>query len=228
MDDLTQDAISAALKGNWSEAVVINDKILNGDAENTDALIRLARAHAELGNLSVARKICQKVLKVDPFNNIAARSLEKWKGLKKGEIYKSLPSSPQIFLEEPGKTKIPSLLFLGSPNVLAKLDSADEVKFDTHTHRVNITTKDNKYIGRLPDDLSARLKKMMRMGNEYQVFIKSVQKTEVKVFIRETKRDKRLTDVPSFSSEKIDYVSFTSPELVHKKVESPAENESEE
>jgi len=37
------------------------------------------------------------------------------------------------------------------------------------------------------------------------------------VFIRETKRVKEVADIPSFTSEKINYISFTPPELIHKK-----------
>lgn len=215
--DLAQEAISAALTGNWKKALELNKLILESTPTDVDSYNRLARAYAELGDLQKARVACQKVISLDPFNTIAAKSLQKWKGLKKGDTYSNAPSTPQTFLEEPGKTKIVSLLFLGSPQVLAKLDAADEVNLDTHSHRVCITTKDNKYIGRLPDDLSARLRNFVNGGNVYQVFIKSITTEEVKVFIREVLRAKKLRDIPSFQAEKIDYVSFTPPELVHRK-----------
>src|SRR3989344_1623983 len=215
--DLPQEAISAALKGDWKRAVEINSNILQIDKIDTDAINRLARAYAELGNFQKAKAECNKVLRIDPYNMIATKSLEKWKNLKKGETYTSHPSSAQIFLEEPGKTKIVSLLFLGDAKVLAKLDSADEVRLNTNSHRVSVLTTDNKYIGRLPDDISARIKKLIKSGNEYQVYIKSAANSDVKVFLREAKRDKSLSDIPSFASEKIDYISFTPPELVHKK-----------
>lgn len=224
-DSLAQHAISAALSGNWEKALEINKTILKGNPDDIDALNRLSRAHAELGDLAKARKTAKKVLCLDPFNTIATKSLEKWKGLKKGETYTSKPSSARMFLEEPGKTKILSLLHPGSSRMLAKLDSGDEVKLNSHSHRVSVISLDGKYIGRLPDDLSARLKKLMRYGNKYRVFIKSIDKSKVKVFIRETKRVKKLTDIPSFSTEKVDYVSFTPPELVHKKGEVLTEEE---
>lgn len=217
--DLAQDAINAALKANWKDAVKINNSILQNDKGDVDALNRMARAYAELGFLAKARQTSHRVLKVDPFNTIANRSLIKWKGLKKGDTYSSPPSNAQVFLEEPGKTKICSLFFLGDNKIVAKLDSGDEVKLDTHSHRVTVITSDNKYIGRLSDDLSARLKKLISMGNEYSVNIKSIDKNDVKVFIKETKRDKKISNIPSFSAEKIDYVTFTPPELVHDKNE---------
>jgi tetratricopeptide (TPR) repeat protein len=228
MTDLAQDAINQALSGCWEKAVETNKLILNTDPDDTDALNRLARAYAELGNLTQARLACQKVLKIDKFNSIASRSLEKWKELKKGDISSSPPSDPRNFIEEPGKTKIVSLINLGSGNILAKLDAGDEVKLDMHSHRASVTTDDNKYIGRLPDDLSARLKKLSLCGNEYKAYIKSSDSKEVKVFIREEKRDKKVSNVPSFTSERIEYVSFTPPELVHDKEELNTSEEDDE
>ncbi|MGB6839023.1 MAG: tetratricopeptide repeat protein [Microgenomates group bacterium] len=215
---LAQKAISAALKANWEEAVRLNKLILKQDSKDVDALNRLARAHVELGEIGKAKKIAQKTLKIDPFNTIAAKSLQKWKKLRKGEKTGKVAPSAGAFLEEPGKTKMVSLLHLGdSKKVLVKLDAGDEVRLKSGSHRVSIYTLDGKYIGRLPDDLSARLRKLILRGNEYQVLIKSSEPQEVKVFIRETKRAKKFADIPSFSTEKIDYISFTLPELVHKK-----------
>jgi len=81
-------------------------------------------------------------------------------------------------------------------------------------------------VGRLPDDISARLRKLISLGNTYKVLIKSVNQEEVKVFIREEARAQKLADTPSFAPEKLDYVAFTPPELVHKKdLVIPAEEE---
>ncbi len=231
MDELAQEAISQALKGNWQKALEINQEILSKDSENIDALNRLARCLAELGRIKEAKATALKVLKIDPFNSIATKSLEKWKKLKKGEIYNSKPTKPDVFLEEPGKTKVVTLIHVGNPKILAKLDSGDEVKLNTHSHRICVTTMDGNLVGKLPDDLSAKLKRLISLGNAYQVFIKSISGRTVKVFIREVKRSPRLSHTPSFPPEKIEYVSFTPPELVHKKeeiVKEIVEEESEE
>lgn len=217
--DLAQEAIDLALSGKWDKAIRVNEVILKDNQEDIDALNRLSRAYSEIGKIGKARKTAKKVLEIDPFNTIASKALQKWKGLKKGELYKSGPSSAQSFLEEPGKTKILNLLHPGSPKLIAKLDAGDEVKLNTHSHKVSVCTKDGKYIGRLPDDLSARLRKLIKYGNEYKAYVKSVNKDEVKIFIRETKRVPKLADIPSFSTDKIDYISFTPPELVHKRDE---------
>jgi tetratricopeptide (TPR) repeat protein len=213
--DLAQDAISAALAGDWETALRVNKQILQEAPDDVDALNRMARAYAELGNLQNARTTVSSVLKIDPFNTIAQKALERWKGLKNGGTSPSGPTSSQAFLEEPGKTKIVSLMHLGSDSALAELDAGDEVKFNCHSHRVSVCAMNGKYAGRLPDDLSARIRKLVSYGYEYKAFVKSIDKTEVKVFVREVKRPAKLSDIPSFPAEKISYVSFTPPELVH-------------
>jgi tetratricopeptide (TPR) repeat protein len=214
-DDLAQDAIKYALQADWQKALHANQLIIQHDPSDVDALNRLARSYAELGNFAKARETVQHVLKIDQFNKIAQKSFDRWKGLKNGDVAPSGPSSAQTFLEEPGKTKIVELRHLGSAETIAELDSGDEVKHNCHSHRVSITTNSGKYVGRLADDLSARLRKLVQLGYEYSMYLKSVDKNEIKVFIKEMKRPSKLSDMPSFPSEKINYISFTPPELVH-------------
>ena len=219
--DLAQEAINAALTGDWKKAIELNKLLLEKDPKDVDALNRLARSYAETGKITKARSLAEKVIKIDSFNTIAAKSLQKWKTLKikNNGVFTTGTSSAQFFLEEPGKTKIAALVHAGDSSQLATLDSGDEVHLNNHGHRASITTPDGKYVGRLPDDLSSRLRKLLSYGNKYRVFIKSIDKKEVKVFIREIYRSPKQGDIPSFSSEKLDYVSFTPPELVHSKQE---------
>lgn len=216
-NDLAQIAIASALSGDWKKAQEINLKILKENPHDVDALNRLSRAYFELGSIKKAKVTAQKVIKLDPFNSIAKKSLDKWKELKKIDKQDSIHLSPQNFIEEPGKTKNVFLMHLGDPKVLAKLDAGDIININTHCHRISITTSDNKYVGRLADDLSSKLRKLTNLGYQYTAAIKSINKNEVKIFIREVIRPAKFKDTPSFSSEKIEYISYTPPELVHKK-----------
>lgn len=215
-ESLAQKAIEQALKGNWEEALKTNLQIVKLTPNDIEALNRLARAYAETGNLQKAKSTAEKVLKIDSVNTIALKSLEKWKSLKKTDKLMSSDISSDTFLEEPGKTKIVTLLHTGDTDCLAKLSPGEKVKFLPHAHRVSVVSADGKYVGRLPDDLAARLRKLIKLGNEYQVLIKSVENKEAKVFIRESFKSKDAKDLPSFPAEKIEYISFTPPELVHK------------
>jgi hypothetical protein len=76
---------------------------------------------------------------------------------------------------------------------------------------------EGKYIGRLPDDLSARIKKLVALENKYEALIKSIDpQSQVKIFIREVAKGKKAAQIISFPGDKLEYVSFTSPELVEK------------
>jgi len=221
-NDLAQQAITAALAANWEEAVKLNKLILRKNKINIDALNRLARAYSELGDLERAKKNAKRALKIDKYNNIATKSLEKWENLKGISIVKTTPtsSSSEMFLEEAGKTKILKLLNLGAKDkVLNNLDTGDEVTLAIRGHRACLITLNGAYVGRLPDDIASRLKKLIKYGNEYNAHIKSIDKEEVCVFLRETKRVKELEDIPSFSTDKVNYIAFTPPELVHDKSE---------
>ena len=222
MDTLAQRAVDEAIRGNWHEAQKLNEEILEDDQKNKEALNRLARALGELGKIPKAITIYKKVLKIDPYNSIAQKALTRLQAIKgrpakkKNGASGTLPIIPNLFIEEPGKTRSVTLLHLGSMNIIVSLDAGQPVSLTLHAHRVSVMTEDGDYIGRLPDDLANRIIKFSRMGNEYAVFVRSVSTDFVKVFIKEAKRCIELKDTPSFPAmEKAGYVSFTSPDSIH-------------
>jgi len=86
IQQLTQQAIYAAMSLNWENAIKINKKILKHSKTDIEALNRLAKAKICSGNMSEAQKIYKKVLTLDKFNIIARKNLNK--------ISKSPNSSP--------------------------------------------------------------------------------------------------------------------------------------
>jgi tetratricopeptide (TPR) repeat protein len=215
-NSLAQRAIDLALAQNWGEAIKANLLILKTNKTDVDALNRLSRAYAESGHIKKATETAKKALKFDPVNSIAQKSLKKWASLKEEDMPTLSNMIPESFLEDPGKTKLLALIHPGDDKILASLSAGCEVTLLTHPHRVSVVTSDGKYVGRLPDDLAARLRNLIKSGFKYQVLVKSLEERSVKVFIREIARGKNSNGILSFPSEKIDYVSFTPPELVHK------------
>ena len=211
--DLARKAISAALDGNWKEAISINSELLKINSEDLASLNRLTRAYTELGKIKKAKITAKKALKIDPFNKIADKALKKLEELKEGETVLSSPSSAKLFIEEPGKTKIVPLIHLGSSNIISKLDAGDEVKLEHYRHRVQISTQKGDYVGKLADDVSSRLKKLIKLGNEYQALVKTAEIKEVKILIRETKRGKKAENLISFPEEKNKQTPFVLPRL---------------
>jgi tetratricopeptide (TPR) repeat protein len=212
---LAQKAVSFALAGSWEDALKVNLEILSASPEDVDALNRLARCYFETGNINKAATTTQKALKIDPINPIAQKCLLRWKTARPGECHNSCTQAGEAFLEESGRTKMVTLLNPGDSSLFANLDSGDTVKLSAYPHKVSVVDNGGKYIGCLPDDLAARLRNFMKKGNKYQVLIKSIDSKDVTVLIRELENK---TGIATFPPEKIDYVTFTPPELVHRDV----------
>jgi len=209
---LAQKAVNLALKGKWDEALEINLEIISTSQNDVDALNRLARCYSEIGNVNKAISTTQKVLKIDQANPIAQKCLSKWKNVTHDKSQPKETNIYESFLEESGKTKIVQLLNLGDNSVFANLNSGEEVSLFAHTHKVSVTDSNGKYVGRLPDDIAARIRGLIKNGVKYQVLVKSIDLHNISVFIKEIDNKTGLT---SFPPEKLDYVTFTPPELVH-------------
>jgi len=185
----------------WEEAVEANRQILSTEPNDVDALMRLSRACRELSRDSEAIETAKKVLEIDPQHPIARKCLEKWSlgkndGSSKGIITKG--PSTLSFIEEPGKTKIVKLINTGDFAVLSSLEPGQEVQITASAHRAAISTTGGKYIGRLPDDLAARIIPLIKAGNVYETCVKAVDGQDINVFIRETKRAQSIAHISSF------------------------------
>lgn len=135
----------------------------------------------------------KKRLMTKPKGKYFQKELHKGKDNEKNYIHS------QIFLEEPGKTKIVSLIHLADSDKLLQLNCAQKVSIICGNHRVNITTNSGQYIGKLPDDLASRIIRLKKSGYAYEAFIKAVDENEVRIFLRETKRQNNDSG-PSFPS----------------------------
>jgi tetratricopeptide (TPR) repeat protein len=217
--DLSQRAIQLALEGKWKEAITENLTILKQNPKDIDALNRLGRAYQEIGLKTNAANCYQKVLKIDKFNAIASRNLSLSKTAK---AHRSGSNTPRpnptltMFLEEPGVTKTVLLTRLGDPKSISSLHPGDPVQVISRQHTVCVITNNGIYVGRLPDDISSRLRTLLAAGNKYSAWIRTIDSKSIKVFIRETFRSPKYQHTPSFPlTEKLTYAAFTPPELVH-------------
>lgn len=204
-------AAQAALTSNWQEAAKINEKILKANKDNVEALNRLARAMVCLGELVRAQKLYKKVLEIDPYNIIARKNFDKI-SMSSPASKKSGQKTPMhtvnvsnLFVSEPGKTKVINLLNLASPSALAVLNFGEQVSIKPKNHSVAITTIEGGYLGALPDDLAHKLIAFIAGGNQYEAYIKSVSPKSLTIFIREVLRSSRFTNQPSFQASQISY-----------------------
>lgn len=198
-------AINCALHQKWKEAIRINQELLEINEADVPALNRLAYAYLKSGSIASAKTTYKKVLKVDKYNPIALKNLKWLSHLTSTDIHQdeNISSTPTIFLEEPGKTKIISLVHPAPTKVLCNLITAQRVRLVPRRHSIEVRhitgSGRDIYVGALPDDVSHRLLQTIAAGNTYDAYIKNVAKNTVTVFIRELKRGKKFMHIPSFS-----------------------------
>lgn len=215
-----QQAIQLSLQGKWKEAIQLNLSILKSEPKNIDALNRLGRAYQEVGLKTAAGNCYLKVLKIDKFNSIATRNLQLVKTAKATRSPSSLadktPLPLTMFLEEPGVTKTVCLTRLGDPKAISSLHPGNTIQIVSRQHTVCAISNRGTYVGRLPDDISSRMRTLLAAGNKYASWIRTIDPKNVKIFIRETFRSTKYQNTPSFPlTEKLTYAAFTPPELVH-------------
>ena len=112
---LKTSAIASAMSGNWQEALKLNLQILKTDSENCEVLNRIAQAYKLLGNNKKSITTYRKVLRIDKYNVIATRNLDILKNRRQEpqpHFVNNQKANVDIFLEEPGKTKLVNLINL--------------------------------------------------------------------------------------------------------------------
>lgn len=196
MPTLKAQAIQTALIGDWQTAIDINQLILQEEPEDIDTLNRLAFAFLSTGNPKDAKNLYEKVLALDMQNPIAIRNLKRLYDVNSKKII----MINNLFIEEPGKTKVMDLINIADKKVITHLRSGEKLVLKIKRSRIFAYDLDNQFIGMLPDDTCQRLIKFMEAGNEYEAYVRTVDSSKVSIFIREIKRVKRFKNQPSFVS----------------------------
>ena len=191
---LEQQAINAAVKSYWQEAINLNLKIIKLDRNNIDAYLRLGFAYLQLKKIKEAEKYYKKVLKIQPNNQTAVENLERIKILQGKRLKEeSITLNPALFLDIPGRTKSVVLVNPGQKNILAQLSVGQEVFLKLKKRRIEIRTANQEYVGCLPDDLSRRISILIKAGSAFTAYIKEATLKKVVIFLREVKRGKKVS-----------------------------------
>lgn len=236
--NLNRLAISAALKCEWNQALELNKRIIKLEPDNADCLNRLTKAYLELGKLSSAKRVCEEALKLDPYNSIAQKNLKKIMSFKKnglknhsyGEVNgHSTPLSVDLFLEEPGTTKVVSLIKVAEPQKLLTLSAGQLVSLVTKNKGVFVTDSNKQYLGVLPDDTGFHLRKLINGGNKYIAVIKSIKSNGLTILLKEVFRSKKFKNQASFLNEArvLSYSSENISIITRELEEAPMEEASE-
>lgn len=198
----TEQALAAAAKGRWEEAERLNREIVDLAPGDVDAHNRLGKALMELGRYSEARKAYSGSLKLDSMNSIAQKNLQRLQNLTDNGVEPSggAPSAvdPRLFIEESGKTTVTGLTDVPRGEWIARLAAGDPLRLEVEGKRIIVLEAGGQQVGRVEPKLEQTLLKLLQMGNQYAVFVTSVNEQGVTVIVRETHRSAAMGSRPSF------------------------------
>lgn len=206
MLQIKSQAIQTALVGDWENAIALNELILREEPNDIDTLNRLAFAFLSIRKIKQAKTIYEKVLILDMQNPIAIRNLKRLNDPSKKRTNFHINN---LFIEEPGKTKIIELINIADKKIIFHLRSGERLTLCIKRMKIFALDQDNQYIGMLPDDLCKRLIKFIKAGNKYEAYTRTAESNKITIFIRELKRVNRYKNQPSFISTEKTKLSYT-------------------
>lgn len=226
IDILEEQAVNAAIKSNWDQAISLNKQIIDAGAANVGTYLRLGFASLQSNKIAEAKQWYKKALELQPQNNIALDHLEKIEVLESRGKGKSTTNTanldPNLFLELPGKTKTVKLVNLGQKEDLATLNIGQELEVKEKKRRLEVRTMDGDYLGCLPDDVSRRIMHFINEKSVYKAFIKETSLNEVTIFLREVSKGPKVMQLASFPSNPQTYLND-----IHKEDSEDGENDHE-
>ena len=185
-----EQAIALAMQNKWSDAIKVNQSIIDLFPEDTDALNRLGRALMELGRYNEARDAYQKTVSLDPTNTIARKNLARLASLKAEETVTTTEKvDPRMFIAETGKTGVVNLLHPAPRDVLAKMASGDQVDLRPEGRMLKVYSMRGQHLGTIDPKIAQRLIDLMRTGNRYAAAVMANEDGNLRVFVRETYQD---------------------------------------
>ena len=189
---LQDQSIQAALESDWNRAIELNKTIVDAAPDDVDARSRFGRALLELGRVDEARVAYEEVLRIEPNNLVANRSLQRIKAL--GEVNKrpvqtKTRTAMRNFIEDMGKTGIVRMINTPSPAILARYSPGSDVQLQQSGELIAVHGPDKELLGFLEPKVGRRLMQFIRGGNQYVAALVSTDPTNAKIAIRETFQD---------------------------------------
>lgn len=200
---LSEQARKLAVQGKWSEALAVNQQIIERTPKDVEAYNRLGKAYFELKRFRSAHEAYQAAATLDPANVIARRNLDRLEPVmdqeatEDREVHDSIVRY-SIFIEEVGKTYVDDLVNVAPQAVVIEVSSGDKLDIQVAGAQVNLHRGDGEYVGQLEPRIARRLIELMELGNSYDVFVTSNNSGGVRVIIREVVRSESMGQRLSF------------------------------
>lgn len=202
--ELSKEAVSLALEGDWEKAAVLNRIILDVTPNDVEAMNRLGKALMESGQHREAREVLTRLVEAAPYNNIARKNLARLDQLEGSpDTARSVPKgtgAARSFIEESGRSGTTVLQKPGSAGALAGASPGDPLDLVVEGSGLCVYRRGGEYLGRVEPRLARRLVRLMQAGNRYEAAVIGVKDEGTSIIIRETFRHPSLQRVCSFPS----------------------------
>jgi tetratricopeptide (TPR) repeat protein len=184
----TEQAISLARQSKWEEAAEVNERLIQAFPNDAEALNRLGKALTELGRYPEALDAYERALAADPTNTIAQKNVARLQTLKDEGATPPVQQKydPALFIEEPGKTAVTTLVNIASTETLAPMAAGDQLSLHINGSIIEVRDLRDQVIGQLEPKITLRLLPLMTTGNEYAAAVTSIDDHQVRAIIRET------------------------------------------
>jgi tetratricopeptide (TPR) repeat protein len=203
-------AITLAMEGHWQESIEINNGIIESFPNDVDAHNRMGKAYMELGEYVKAKEAYTKASKIDQFNSIAKKNLQRLEHMgNEGPVSKegnAAKADPHLFIEEIGKAGVSNLYQIAHSEKLVKMMAGDKVVLKSHGTSLSVEDVHGVYLGLVPAKQGQRLIKLMDGGNKYTAAVVASNENSISIIIRETYQDPGQTDQVSFPARRLEEI----------------------
>jgi tetratricopeptide (TPR) repeat protein len=201
-------AITLAMESRWQESIEVNKSIIESFPNDVDAHNRLGKAYMELGEYARAKEAYGKAFKLDQYNTIAKKNLQRLEHMgDEAPISKEgVKVDPHLFIEEIGKAGVLNLYQIASAEKLVKMTAGDKVVLKSQGLSLSVENIKGEYLGLVPAKQGQRLIKLISGGNKYTAAIVSSNENSISVIIREIYQDPSQTDQVSFPARKLEEI----------------------
>ncbi|MHB8717618.1 MAG: BTAD domain-containing putative transcriptional regulator [Candidatus Dormibacteria bacterium] len=182
------EAIAAALESRWSDAVAINEALIERHGPDEEAHNRIGKALSELGRLGDALQAYRSALDLNPLNLIAQKQSRRISAMLDAEtrpVARASVIDVDLFSEEPGKSGR-TVLTPPRGGVSVVVAPGDPVELIASGNQLLAETSRGISLGAVESKLGGRLRPLMATGNRYSAAVARVDDDRIEIIIRET------------------------------------------
>jgi tetratricopeptide (TPR) repeat protein len=182
-----EEAIQLALESRWTEALAVNQALVERYGTDEDTLNRIGKALTELGQREEALEAYSSSLQLNPLNLIAQKNVRKLTAMleSKGMVTGSAAAiDVELFTEEPGKSAL-TVLSAPSRSATVAIAPGDVVELYREGMTLRAQTSRGVSLGEVDTKIARRLIPLMETGNRYSAAVARLDEQNVEIILRE-------------------------------------------